>query len=121
MHAVTAGAIRHDGGTDLRRHSVIAGKIGRLAVTGDAKFLGELPAGVAAPQVFFSQHLSRKPGHRNLRRLDRVNAVTIGTDRGLPITARDWLLVDAFHELRLTLGVTLGAGSRAVELEDRGT
>ena len=54
-------------------------------------------------------------GVRILVRLDGMNAVAIGADRGLAIAASDRLAVNALHEFLLHGLVTLGASGGHVE------
>ena len=52
-------------------------------------------------------------------RFNVVDAMAIGTNRGLRVAASDCLSVDTLHELALDWAVTLSARLRNVELEDR--
>ena len=52
-------------------------------------------------------------------RFDVVDAMTIGTNRGLRVAMSDGLSVDTLHELALDWAVTLSTRLRNVELEDR--
>ncbi len=52
-------------------------------------------------------------------RLDRVDSVAVGADRGQAVAARNSLPVNALHEGLRDLGVALAAGGRNVEFINR--
>ena len=52
-------------------------------------------------------------------RLDRMDSVAVGADRCLPVRFGDGLPVNALVEFLRDLVVTLAAGQRHIELEDR--
>jgi hypothetical protein len=67
-----------------------------------------------------SDGLGGDRGRRIQVGLDQVDAVAVGADRRLPVSSFERLAVHAGDELSRLLRVTLAAGRRHVEFEDRG-
>ena len=97
---------------------VIAGEIGGGAGAFYAELLRKAHAFVAAGAGGLGEVLRVDRGVRIEVRLDGVNAVAIGADRGLRVAASDGLAVDALHEFGFHRRMALGAGERDVEFED---
>src|SRR6476660_3720671 len=74
---------------------------------------------MAASTSVFCQVLCRDRGTGVLVRLDRMYAVAIGANRGLPVAASDSLSVNALAEFVLSFGMALGTCSWNIELKDR--
>ena len=116
VHAVATGAVGGDDRTALGGQAVIAVEVAGDAVAGDAELLREAHALVAA-----GAGVARKVllGDRRVGigvRLDGVDAVAIGADRGEHVAARNGLPVNAGVEGVGYIGVALAAGGRDVEL-----
>src|SRR5262245_42383374 len=85
----------------------------------DSEVLGESHPLVTARTRALCKCLCGNGRIRIQVRLDAVDSMAIGADRRLPVALFDCLAVDASHELLLHTVVTLRAGSRNIELEDR--
>ena len=118
VHSVTTGAIGRNDGAALRGQSVIAIHIGRDAVAGQAEFLGEAHAFMAARAGVLGQVLRGDRGVGILDVLDGVDAVAVGAHRGQAVAARNSLPVNAGHEGLRDVGVAFAAGGRHIELVD---
>lgn len=116
MHAVATGAIGHDSRASPRGQTVVARQIRRNPVPLKTEFLGELHALVT---MRARQIPRRYLGSGVVMRLDGMDAVAIGANRRLPVSARDGLAVNALLELPLDRAMALAAGIGNVEFEYR--
>src|SRR5579862_1451225 len=120
VDAMAAGAVRYDLRSSARCQAMIAGQVCGLAPAGNAELLRESHAFMAARARGLRQVLRRNRRTGIEVRLDRVNSVTIGAYRRLPVALRNGLSVDALLEVLRDRVVAFPAGQRHVELEDRG-
>ena len=119
VDAVATGAVGGDDRAAFRGQPVIAVEVAGDTVAGHAKLLRKAHALVAAGADVAGKILlgDRRVGVGG--RLDGVDAVAVGADRGELVAARDGLPVNALLEGVCDVRVALAAGGGNVELGDR--
>ena len=97
---------------------MVAVHVGCDTVAGDAKFLREAHAFMAA-RADVAGDIAFGDGRIGIgRRLDAVDAVAVGADGRELIALRDGLAMDALHEGGLDISVALAAGGRNIHARD---
>ena len=119
MRAMATRAVGDHLRASPRRQPVVAGQICRLAAALHSKLLGQTHAFMAA-RARRQTHVLRRDWRIGIGVcLDGVNSMAIGAHRRLPVALGDGLSVDALVEFLGDGIVTLAAGRRHIELENR--
>src|ERR1019366_1260577 len=119
VDAVATGAVGDHQRAALRGQAVVAVVVRGDAVADDAELLGKAHALVTAGAGIAREVLAGDGGVGIGGRLDGVDAVAVGADRGERVAARDGLAVNALGEDGLHSGVALAAGGGDIELVDQ--
>ena len=118
VDAVATGAVGRNYRAAFRGQAVIAVEVAGDAIAGHAEFLRQTHAFVAGSAGVAGEILPGDGGVGVGGRLDGMDAVAVGADRGELVAARDGLPVNALHESVCDIGVALAAGGGHVELGD---
>jgi len=114
---MTAGAVGHHLRPQSRRKTVVTIFVTTDALARDSKFLSQSYA-LMTPRTSISGNC-RGSSSPLYRRHNVVDAMAISADRGSRYTTGNGLPMNALHELRTLVLVTLAAGGGNVDLCDR--